>query len=105
MTAVLSPRRNAVRYKKRPSYLSDYNVTVLCVEILVVNVNLNGGHVLVISGPTWNTETLVSASSSDKGGCGMSMIIRYIGETMRDATPQGEGERERERQENKRCVS
>ena len=42
---------------------------------------------LVSSGPTWNTETLMSASSPERGGCGMSIIIRYIGETMRDATP------------------
>ena len=51
---------------------------------------------LVTSGSTWNTETLMSASSPEKGGCGMSMIVRSIEEI-----PQGG----RERQGNKRCVS
>ena len=51
--------------------------------------------------PTWNAETLMSAGSHEKGGSGMSMIIRYIGETMRYATRWGEGERRR----NKQCVS
>ena len=61
----------------------------------MVNINMTDGQVLVTSGPTWNTETLMSASSPEKGGCGMSMIIRYIGETMRDATPLGEAANKR----------
>ena len=52
----------------------------------MAHINVNGGPVLVTSSPTWNTETLMSASSQEKGGCGMSIMI-YMGETMPDATP------------------
>ena len=54
---------------------------------------------------TWNTETLMYASSPEKGGCGMNMIIRYIGETMRDAaTSRGEREREIEAGKKTMCL-